>query len=309
MSLRLAFTAAALAAATSMSALAVPLVGVTANNTLIGFDSASSSTVTSSLAVTGLGTQLIRSIDFRPATGQLYAIAQNNFSQPVGLYTINTVSGVATSVGTIDNSSQIDFDIAFNPMVDRLRVVAADNSNLRVVPTTGATTKDKSLAYAAGDVNFGTDPTVTGAAYTNQNPGPLATTTTLYDIDAATSSLVIQAPPNDGTLTTVGKLGVPLFDFGVGQGIGFDIDGATGTAFASLITATGSNGLYTINLATGAATSIGGFGDNTVRDIAVGSLGQGNGNGSAGVAVPEPASMALLAMGLGGLLAARRRAK
>ena len=297
MTVRLALaTAAALSA--SVAAHAVPLIGVTGNATLIGFDSATPGTVTQTLAVTGLGTELIRGIDFRPSTGQLYAIGQTNFNNPVNLYTINVATGAATRVGTINSSAAIDFDIAFNPVPDRLRVVSADDTNLRVDPSNGATTVDGTLAYAAGDRNAGVNPTVTGVAYTNQKPGP-QTTTTLYGIDAATNSLVVVNPPNNGTLTTVGSLGVSLFDFGVGPGIGFDIDGSTGLAFASLTLATGGNNLYGINLSTGSATLIGDFGSNVVRDIAVGSIG-------AAAAVPEPASLAVFGIGLLGLAMHRR---
>src|SRR5262249_5884619 len=73
--------------------------------------------------------------------------------------------------------------------------------------------------------------------------------------------------PNDGQLTTVGALGVDTTDQ-----VGFDIAPTTGVAFASLTTVgtTSSSTLYTINLATGAATMIGPLGGSpTIRDIAV----------------------------------------
>ena len=127
-----------------------------------------------------------------------------------------------------------------------------------------------------------------GSAYTNNLNGAL--TTVLYDIDSRAGILATQNPPNNGTLNTVGGLGVTTSGL-----VGFDISGADGTAFASL-TVGGIPRLYTINLATGAATNIGVIGGGTlaISDISV-------------VPIPEPSSLALGALGLGGLLAWRRR--
>jgi hypothetical protein len=293
--LRRTCTAAAtlLALAASGGASAVPLVGVVGPDQLVAFDSANPTFVTATLTVTGLGGQVIRGIDFRPSNGVLYAIGQSGT-----LFTIDTATGAATIAGSVPvTSADLDIGFAFNPVPDAIRTVTATDRNLRtLVATTGATVEDTALAYAAGDRNAGTNPNVTGAAYTNQVAGTV-TATTLYGIDAATSSLVIQNPPNAGVLNTVGALGVTLFSNGFG--IGFDIDGASGLAFASLVTSTGANGLYGVDLATGAATLLGGFGANTVRDIAVGSF--------AVTPIPEPETYALFALGLAGLAAAGRR--
>ncbi len=73
-------------------------------------------------------TQLCASIDFRPATGQLYAlgIVDNGPTQTGRLYQLNTANAVATPVGPAFSTSLSDafqWEIDFNPTVDRIRVV------------------------------------------------------------------------------------------------------------------------------------------------------------------------------------------
>src|SRR5205085_361112 len=161
--------------------------------------------------------------------------------------------------------SGTEFGIDFNPTVDRIRLVSDTGQNLRLNPDTGAVAgTDSALSFATGDPNEGQTPHISGAAYTNNFAG--ATTTTLYDIDYGLDRLVIQNPPNNGTLNTVGALGV-----NTGKLVGFDIAG-NATAFASL-TGTDDSGsrLYTIDLTTGAATLLGDINTTElVRDIAVG---------------------------------------
>src|SRR5207249_3516420 len=96
----------------------------------------------------------------------------------------------------------------------------------------------------------------------------------LFDIDTSTNpdQLVIQggnpvppgASPNGGVLTVVGSMGVNVS----ANEVGFDIAQGTGTAFAALDVG-GVSGLYTVNLATGAATLVGNFTAITMRDISV----------------------------------------
>lgn len=119
---------------------------------------------------------------------------------------------------------------------------------------------DFSVAYSTNDAGFGTSPMVGGSAYINNDTNP-ATGTALYNIEAARDVLVIQAPPNTGTLITVGALGVDVSDVA-----GFDVAGRDGTAYASLLMESDRNsnndraGLYAINLMTGAATFLGQIG-------------------------------------------------
>ncbi|QDU91475.1 hypothetical protein Pla175_49040 [Pirellulimonas nuda] len=281
------------------------LAGAGINQQLVTFDSAGLA-VTNAAPISGLtaglGTVSLQSIDVRPATGELYGLDNNSL-----LYSINPVSGAATQVGVqlspTPTGTTSTRTIDFNPTVDRIRVLgdSPSNNNLRVNPSTGATLVDGTLAFAAGDVNFGTRPFVVGGAYTNSDRDP-ATGTTLYDIEAGLDILVTQTPANDGTLQTVGPLGLTVSNTGQ---VSFDISGSTGLAYlvgSQLFGGTiSANTLYSVNLATGAATSLGsitGVPSGSVTDIAV---------AFPGAPVPEPTSITLGVLLVGGLLLGRRR--
>ncbi len=245
------------------NAYAVPIFGVTTTNGLVRFESTSPLSITNVATITGLQAgETILGIDFRPANGQLYALGSSS-----RLYTINPRTGVATQVGAAGafTLSGTDFGFDFNPTVDRIRIVSNTGQNIRVNPNDGT------LAGTDTNLNPGT-PTVTATAYSNDFAG--STTTTQYDIDTGTDQLFIQNPPNAGTLTLVGALGVDAsgvngFDIasrGIGSGIGSNV------GFAAL-TVGGASGLYTINLTTGAATLVGNLAAGTsLRAIAISSF-------------------------------------
>ncbi len=238
------------------------LIGGTGSDQLVGsFDrefvavsgndlkrfSAASLGLVQTIPVTGLtGGETLVGIDIRPATGQLYGLTNQN-----RLYIINPRTGAAVIASTLSTPlNGTAFGIDFNPTVDRLRIVSDADQNLRVNVDTGATTVDGTIAYAANDASQGVNPSLSSAAYTNSFPG--ATATTLYAIDTALDKLVIQNPPNAGTLNTVG--GLLGFDFNTLAG--FDIQAGDNIAYA-LSEVGGVGGLYTINLTTGAATLVG----------------------------------------------------
>ena len=246
--------AAAAVFATAAPALAdhgaLTVTGLTVNDRLVTFSAADPSKIRTETTITGLGKHDdVAAIDFRPATGGLYAIVTSK-AEGARLFLVDPHSGAATRVGTATYPVAGEVSIDFNPTVDRLRVVGSEGTNLRVNPDDGAlAATDLPLAYAATDKAAGVVPAIGGVAYTN-NDNDAATATTLFDIDAAVERLVVQNPPNDGVLGTVGALGQPTKD----QSTGFDIytrtTTATNWAFVSL-TDKGKTTFYEIDLTTG----------------------------------------------------------
>lgn len=218
----------------------VMVYGLSANNELLAFNANNSSTFTSTKPITGLGTgEKLLSIDFRPATGELYAV-----SSASKFYIINTSTAATRVVSTTAFTPAISGTIAsidFNPTVDRIRLVSSTGQNLRLNPETGAT--------AATDTSIATSSSIVGIAYTNSKAGTASTT--LYDVDLTSGKLFKQDPPNNGTLVEVGSLG---FTF-TGQAA-FDIN-PDNTVALMAVTSGSQNALYTVDLATGKASSVG----------------------------------------------------
>ncbi len=226
------------------------LAAVTASNRLLFFNENNPTQPRRLIAISGLQAgESMLGIDFRPSTGFLYGLGSSG-----RLYRINTLTGAATlaSVLAADPTdatlpfaglSGTAFGVDFNPTGPvALRIVSDTGQNLRVAnPDAGNTFTDGNLNGAATSA--------AAAAYTNSLPG--ASATTLYVIDAAADMLHIQNPPNNGTLAAVGALGVNTTG-----ATGFEIDGLNGRALAALNVGANSQ-LYSINLATGAAASLG----------------------------------------------------
>jgi len=267
----------------AFSANLIGLFDVGAGGYSIGsFDSANSAAINFK-NVTGLNSgETLVSLDYRPASDQVYAIGTGTT-----VYTIDKNTGGATVVGNYSNAvpgSSFGFD--FNPafMSGTFARIISDTDDNRVISgASGAYlgTDKTDVFYATGDLNVGANPSINHIAYTNSVVG--SGSTQQYGIDTDLDILVTVAN-NAGTLATVGNLGINAGSIG-----GFDIDGASGMAFAAFL-GTGSSDLFSIDLATGSATSIG----NIAGDV----IGL--------TAVPEPSSVLLGLAGLG-MLARRKR--
>jgi hypothetical protein len=190
-------------------------------------------------------------IDIRPATRQIYGVSAYNL-----IYTIDANLGFAQLVSQSPFSPGIEGTLVgfdFDQRADRIRLVTEKGQNIRISPTTGAVT----------NVDFPINPSsaaVNGIAYSYSTS--FISASALYAIGITEGKLYLQNPLG-GTLTPVGSLGLI-----VGSEGGFDIS-RNNTAFAILFAGDrgGSIGtidnteqtyrLYTINLRTGQATSMG----------------------------------------------------
>ncbi len=257
--------------------------GITPGNVLIRFESDAPAMVTTIGAVSGLGAnETIRGIDFRPRTGQLFAstvVTGSANNSVIRTYTINPASALAGFVGqttALAGAGDVPTGYDFNPTVDRIRYVNTNDENARLNPNNGA------LAGNDTDLTPAATTTIIAAAYDRNRDRASASVipTTLYAIDRNDSQLSLvgsvdgfPTTPNAGVVTDRGPLGFTLNQANDG---GFDIVAAgsnpLGQAFAALTDAADNlTRLYTINLSTGAAASVGliGNGQTEVRSIAV----------------------------------------
>jgi hypothetical protein len=284
------FVAALVSAAALLapsSARGVTVYAVDLDNDLLAFDSATPGVIDFGTPITGLqANEVIRSIDFRPSTGQLYAIGSSS-----RLYTLNTSTGAATQVGGVLSTllSGTAFGMDFNPLTDQIRVVSDADQNLRLNPNTGAIASvDPSLSYIAP--NLALDPNIVSIAYRVDTGGATAT---LLGFDTV-SNFIVNGNPIDGNAGTM-QVDLPLSVIASNFG-GLDILGVglSAVGYTSLQPETSSvSTFYTVNFNTGALTPVGviGGGD-VIRAISV--------------VVPEPASLTLLGLGALSLLSRRR---
>src|SRR5215510_4286117 len=168
------------------------------------------------------GAASILAIDVRPSDGMLYGVASDG-----NIVTIDVKTGQATMKSKLSETLK---------------------AGVTVNVDDGKVTVDGSHKFKDGDANAGKTPRIVAGAYTNSWKGTQATT--LFNIDAATGSLVTQAPPNDGILNSVGSLGIP-----VNGPIAFNIVASQPDKNDAWLAAGGT--LYSVDLKTGKATMAG----------------------------------------------------
>lgn len=236
---------AALTAAVCLggAAQAGSIVGLVDGKTIVMIDPATRK-VTGKTEIKGAGP--ILGVDVRPADGMLYGIVGDG-----NIVTIDPKSGEAKMKSKLSESWKqgVTTSFDFNPAADRLRLMSSDGVSLRTNVDDGKTTVDGSHKYKDGDANAGKTPKVVAGAYTNSlKEKPKATA--LYNIDSATNSLIVQTPPNDGVLNTVGALGVA-----VSGPVAFNIVASAEDKNDAWLVAGGA--LHSVDLKTDKATMVG----------------------------------------------------
>jgi hypothetical protein len=224
------------------------LYATTDQNLLLQFNERSPDRLKDVQVISGLpGGVALSGIDFRPATGDLYGVGSDSV-----VYRVNPQTGIAVAEGPAFTPALrgTSFGVDFNPTVDKIRVVSDAAQNLRLNVDEGT------VLSADKDLNPGT-PQVVAAGYTNSSfTATKPAATQLFVVDAARDQLLLQNPPNDGTLTMPKRLGVD-----VGVQTGFDIAGADNTGYLATSTprSRGSN-LYRVDVTTGKTRQLGRIG-------------------------------------------------
>jgi Domain of unknown function (DUF4394) len=219
----------------------------------------------SSKAITGLPAGVsLKGIDFRPATGDLYALGSDKV-----VYRVNPRTAIAVGEGPAFESTpvalvgdRIGFD--FNPTVDKIRITSDADDNLRLNPDEGNLLSNDTKLTPSGV-------TVVGSAYTNSSFTAFATRPTVtelyaWDIASSPDTLWIQRPANAGTLIMPLPVGVDL-----GTDVGFDIAGGANVGYvAGTVSGRDGDELRSVDLATGNTRSQGriGRGDVTITGLA-----------------------------------------
>lgn len=254
---------------------------------------------------------ILNALAYRPNTDQLYG-----FAQETGIvYTVDRNTGQVAAQATIDasdpgvNVGEVGMD--FNNVLDAARIVSTNEDNVVYFPDGNPDfSRVTDLAYNAGDVNEGEDPSVFANAYTNQVPMPEETTQFVLDSEL---DILATLDNNEGTINTIGQVavdgevvdfsatgGFDIFSTMVGDNTGYallsTVDGEGLYRFDSL-EATGANGLVMADFLGFVGDDFGNLDSLAVFDNAM------------PAPIPLPASALLLGGAMAGFGALRRRRK
>ena len=272
-------------------------------NTIIEFDTKTPGTVSNTVTLSTVST--IDSADqvvsiFFGTDGTLYCTTNEYELCQIDTSsgTVSLITGGVTATGTnpitvfagtnfndddLNGTTDISEVVAgYDPVNSNIRVFAkdsassapntpnSDNLNFDIDPTTltpDSVTGDISLVFAVGDSNAGQYPDLVSIAYSSPFSG--ATSSTLYGIDSTTGNLVqigdadatsASTSVHDGGVHTIGTLGTSV------SGASLTIEAKNGDAFVAIGVT-----LYSIDLGSGALTSIGTISDGSgdISSIAI----------------------------------------
>ena len=192
------------------------------------------------------------SMAIRPATGNLYVYASDDF-----FYEVDLVTGIAVqaSIFGLGFAPATSYPMSIDPVLDHVRIVTSVNDS-GWVPVGG------------GFGAYTTDVSAPVRRIAFSNYFATATTTTLYGVDNTNlvriGGIGGTPSPDNGVVTIVGPHGAIA-----GNGAnGFAI-GPSGIAYMSFGNADLDSELWRVDLNTGDGTLIGSLGTNIIRAIAV----------------------------------------
>jgi hypothetical protein len=126
-------------------------------NNLLMFGTESGETISRKVGITGVPIlKRMIGIDFRASDGKLYGVGNDS-----RVYTIDTLTGVATPVGEpfspkIISSFDIHFGMDFDPATDRIRLISNElGGNWSINPDDGTAVTGNTPRYAVGDPHEG----------------------------------------------------------------------------------------------------------------------------------------------------------
>jgi Domain of unknown function (DUF4394) len=263
-----------------------------ANKHLVSFSADAPGTFLSDVPIVGLvGAEHVVGMDFVPRSDELSGVVRDGSTNTSRLVRIDRDTGALTNYVTpITLAGGIGyFGISYSG-ADEYMYITNGISNITVTPTAGIGAFTRTpYAFAPGDVGVGLTPFIPSIAHTRSSG--LSQPNTMYGISFQTGALppslvriggINGASPaqTSGQVFTVGPLG-PGTISGEGYG-GFDIQAGATIGYATLriggSLATAANNLYTVDLATGAATLVG----------VIGPLGAGTRIDGIAIAPPSP---------------------